>query len=108
VTNSKISFDTYVFDTLMRDLVGHDHSPSSFLVYVYIWMKASGRERNRVTLSYQALAEATGLSKSATQIAIRRLLRRQLLTAKKDGPTATPQYSLLRPWKRLAKLLAWA
>ncbi len=103
---SKISFDTYVVDTLLRDLVGHDHSPSSFLVYVYIWMRAGGRERNRVTLSYQALAEATGLSKSATQIAIRRLVKRQLLTAKRDGPTATTQYAVLRPWKRLSKLLA--
>jgi hypothetical protein len=100
---NKISVDQYVVDTLMRDLVGHDHSPSSFLVYLFVWMKAKGRERNRVALSYQALAESTGLSKSAAQEAVRRLVRRQLLTVKKEGPTATPQYSILRPWKRLAK-----
>ena len=68
-------------------------------------MRTGGRERNRVALSYQALAEATGLSKSAAQGAIRRLLRRQLLAVRKDGPTATPEYSILRPWKRLEKFL---
>lgn len=28
-----IPLDDYVVDTLMRDLVGHDHRPVSFLVY---------------------------------------------------------------------------
>jgi len=102
---SKVAVDEYVFDTLMRDLVGHDHSASSFLVYVLIWGRAKGGERNRVAMSYQALAGATGLSKSATQSAVRHLVRRQLLAVKKEGPTATPQYSILRPWKRWAKLL---
>jgi hypothetical protein len=105
VTNNRISVDVYVFETLMRDLVGHDHSCSSFLVYVFIWTKTRGSERHRVSLSYQALAEATGLSKSATQGAIRRLVRRQLLAVEKEGPTATPRYSILRPWKRFAKFL---
>ncbi|MGA7415024.1 MAG: hypothetical protein WBW33_31430 [Bryobacteraceae bacterium] len=102
---NKVGVDEYVFNTLMRDLVGHDHSASSFLVYVLIWGRSKGRERNRVALSYQALAEATGLSKSGTQGAIRRLVRRQLLAVRKAGPTATPEYSILRPWKRWAKLL---
>jgi len=101
----KIAIDEYVLNTLMRDLVGHDHSASSFLVYILVWGKSRGRERNRVALSYQTLAEATGLSKSATQSAIRHLVRRQLLAVRKEGPTSTPEYSILRPWKRWAKLL---
>jgi hypothetical protein len=106
VMENKVAVDEYVFNTLMRDLVGHDHSASSFLVYVLIWSKSKGRERIRVALSYQALAEGTGLSKSATQGAIRRLVRRQLLAVRKAGPTAIPQYSILRPWKRWAKHMA--
>jgi hypothetical protein len=31
---SAINFDVYVIDSLMRDLVGDDHSPSAFLVYL--------------------------------------------------------------------------
>jgi hypothetical protein len=102
---NKVAVDEYIFSSLMRDLVGHDHSASSFLVYVLIWGKSKGRERNRVALSYQALAEATGLSKSATQGAVRRLVRRQLLAVKRAGPTAIPEYSILRPWRRWDKLL---
>ena len=80
-------------------------APSSFLVYILIWGKSKGRERNRVALSYQALAEATGLSKSATQGAIRRLVRRQLLAVKKAGPTATPEYSILTTLEALGQVL---
>ena len=29
-------FDDYIIDTLMRDLVGHDHKPVSFLVYLWL------------------------------------------------------------------------
>jgi hypothetical protein len=88
----------------MRDLVGHDHSPSAFLVYLYLWSQVNGRERNRVAVSYQSIAEGTGLSKSAAQIAIKRLARRQLIVVTRAGPTAVPEYRILRPWQRLASL----
>ena len=35
--------DEYVLDVLMRDLVGHDKSPSAFLVYLHIWSQTEGR-----------------------------------------------------------------
>jgi len=46
------------------------------------------------------MAENTGLSKSAVQIAIGGLVKRELVRVKKDSPTATPEYRVRRPWRR--------
>jgi len=91
--------DAYVVETLMRDLVQHDHQPSAFLVYLHIWYQ-SARRRTQVQASHQSLADATGLSKSAVQAAIRTLARRRLIRATRDTPTAVPAYTVLRPWRR--------
>ena len=32
-----VTLDPYILDVLMRDLVGHDHTPSAFLVYLWLW-----------------------------------------------------------------------
>ena len=32
-----LRFDSYVVETLMPDLVGHDQKPSAFVVYLYLW-----------------------------------------------------------------------
>ena len=48
----------------MRDLVGHDKSPSAFLVYLHIWSQTEGRGVESAALSHQRMAESTGLSKS--------------------------------------------
>jgi DNA-binding MarR family transcriptional regulator len=93
-----VRFDRYVLDTLMPDLVLHDHQPSAFLVYLQLSYRA-GR-RNRVQSSYQDLADATGLSKSAVQSAIRSLTRRRLIRVTRESSTAVPQYTVLRPWRR--------
>jgi DNA-binding MarR family transcriptional regulator len=93
-----ISLDDYVFDVLMRDLVGHDRSPASFMVYV--WLAAEQQRRNKaVQLSYQELAVEIGISKSSVQLAVSRLVRRKLLVAHKENATATPIYTVLTPWK---------
>ena len=92
--------DEYVITVLMRDLVGHDRSPSAFLVYLHIWGESARQAKARVRTSHQTMAEATGLSKSAVQKAVRRLLGRKLIRAEKDSPTATPQYRVLRAWRR--------
>ncbi len=52
------TFDAYVVDALMRDLVGHDHRASAFLVYLVLAV-ASGDSAPR--LSHAQLAERTGL-----------------------------------------------
>lgn len=49
---------------------------------------------------YAKVAEETGLSRSAVQAAIRRLLRRKLVAVSRASATATPEYSILRPWQR--------
>lgn len=91
--------DAYVTDVLMRDLVGHDRRPVSFLVYV--WLTAEQQRRGEpVSISYTDLAESIGVSKSSAQSAVGWLLRRKLLTVKKATVTATPRYTVQRPWKR--------
>ncbi len=89
--------DTYVAETLMRDLVGHDRRPSAFLVYLAI--AAAGGDGAR-GMSYNDLAEMTGLSKRSTQDAIAHLARRKLIEVQRVGPTETALYRALRPWRR--------
>ena len=90
--------DPYVTDVLLRDLVGHDRRPASFLVY--IWLTAEQqRHASAVTISYQDLAESIGISKSSAQSAVAWLIRRKLLAATKPNVTATPSYKVLTPWR---------
>ncbi len=96
------SLDTYVTDVLMRDLVGHDRRPVSFLVYLWLDVEQQ-RRRAAVQISYQELAECMGVSKSSVQSAIRWLIRRRLLAASKENVTATPRYTVLSPWKDPAR-----
>lgn len=93
-----VGIDEYVFDTLMPDLVGHDHSPSAFLVYLFLWAGLYRTEQKRVAASLQQIAEGTGLSKSAVQAGMRLLKRRRLIMANRRSRTATPEYELLRHW----------
>jgi hypothetical protein len=95
-----IGIDEYVFDALMPDLVGHDHSPSAFLVYLFLWAELYRSEQKRVAASLHRVAEGTGLSKSAVQAGIRVLKRRRLVVVSMRSPTATPEYELVRHWIR--------
>jgi hypothetical protein len=94
--------DDYVTDVLMRDLVGHDRRPVSFLVY--LWLAAEQRRRNSVVqISYQELAESIGVSKSSAQSAVGWLIRRKLLAANRENATSTPRYTVLSPWKHATR-----
>jgi hypothetical protein len=93
-----IVVDEYVIETLMRDLVSHDKKPSAFIVYLYLWRRTLGQSRPSVHQSHQQLANATGLSKSAVQAAIKILTRRRLIETRRAGKTATPEYFVHRPW----------
>jgi DNA-binding GntR family transcriptional regulator len=93
-----IKIDDYVLEVLMRDLVGHDHSPSAFLVYLHLWSQTIGRREKSARLSHQTIANSTGLSKSAVQSGVRRLLRRHLVRVNRDSVTAVPEYRIARPW----------
>jgi len=91
--------DDYVVDILLRDLVGHDHQPTSFLIYLWLTYEAGRSRRERISVSYQTIADSVGISKSAAQTGVRWLLRRKLIEAKKSSPTAVPAYRVLRPWR---------
>jgi hypothetical protein len=97
-----LSLDDYVVDVLMRDLVGHDRKPASFLVYV--WLAAQQEQRKgAVQVSYQELAQSVGVSKSSAQAAVSWLVRRKLLAASKENATAVPCYTVKSPWKDAAR-----
>src|ERR1700721_3909370 len=96
------SLDLYVTDVLLRDLVGHDRRPVSFLVYLWLAVEQQRRD-TAVQISYQELAECIGVSKSSTQSAVSWLVRRRLLAASKQNATATPTYEVLSPWTDRSK-----
>jgi DNA-binding transcriptional ArsR family regulator len=99
---SSLALDGYIVRTLMPDLVGHDRQASAFVVYLFLWERtASGRQRN-VPISLRVIAEGTGLSKRAVQTSLAVLVRRHLVTARRDGPTSVPEYTVQRPWARRA------
>ena len=91
------TIDSYVFETLLPDLVGHDRRASAFLVYLVILTADRG---GRVALSYAQLAERTGLSRRAAQSAIALLRRRQLIETTRRAATDTSQYRALSPRRR--------
>jgi hypothetical protein len=100
--------DPYITNVLLRDLVGHDRRPASFLVYIWFTAEqqkyaqqkyAQQRRASAVTISYQELAESIGISKSSAQSAVGWLVRRKLLAVTKTTVTATPEYKVLTPWR---------
>ena len=103
--------DPYITDVLLRDLVGHDRRPASFLVYIWFTAEqqkqaqqsqAQQRRNSPVAISYQELAESIGISKSSAQSAVGWLIRRKLLASTKTTVTATPEYKVLTPWRSRA------
>ncbi|QSQ21538.1 helix-turn-helix domain-containing protein [Pyxidicoccus parkwayensis] len=97
---STVPLDVYIVETLLPDLVGHDRSPSAFLVYLHLWHRSAGSRERKVAASLAQVAEDTGLSKSAVQAALRLLKRRKLVKAERASLTAVPVYEVLRPWVR--------
>lgn len=93
---SMLPLDQYIVDVLMPDVVGHDKSPSAFLVYLYLWRVAGTRAR--VQVSYTTIATNTGLSKASAQRGVALLKRRKLLVASKASATSVPEYRVARPW----------
>lgn len=95
-----MQLDTHIVDTLMRDLVSHDRAPSAFLLYLFLWRQTRGEDRDAYGASLSELASDTGLSKSSVQNSLRRLKRRGLVTARRQGPTAACFYQVHEPWRR--------
>jgi hypothetical protein len=95
---ASFKLDAYVADVLLRDLVSHDRSPAAFLVYFFLAARA-GKARGGVTMSLAELADRTGLSKRAVQLALSHLRRRHLIRSAQAHRTAVPTHAVLRPWR---------
>jgi hypothetical protein len=95
-----IPVDRYVIDTLMQDLIGHDRTPSAFVVYLFLWRHSVAASAATVQSSLREIAEGTGLSKRGVQQALAVLARRQLIGIARTGITDVPEYTVKRPWLR--------
>ncbi|HEX8678965.1 MAG TPA: hypothetical protein VF683_03335 [Chthoniobacterales bacterium] len=94
-----IPVDDYVLDVLMRDIVGHDQKPAAYLVYLWLYGQAARTRWRPVAASLRMLADETGLSKSAVQVALELLRRRELINTSSAHATATPTHRVLRHWR---------
>jgi hypothetical protein len=97
---SQLAIESYLIDCLLPDLVGHDRRLSSFIVYLFLYRQASQQANWSVRQSHQAIAHATGLSRSAVQHALAHLQKRQLISTSRAHPTAVPLHRIQRPWQR--------
>lgn len=113
IRTSVFTLERYVTEVLMRDLVGHDHLPSAFLVYLFFRGRATADEANAksgrrrmhpVTISVRELATQTGLAKSVVQTALKVLQRRALIRmvsiSRTGRPAKATSYQVLRPWRK--------
>ena len=88
-----------MLDVLMRDIVGHDRQPAAYLVYLHLFGQAARNKWKPVPASLRMLAEATGLSKSAVQTALKKLRRRELVETTSEHATAVSLHRVLRHWR---------
>jgi DNA-binding MarR family transcriptional regulator len=95
-----MTIDGYVVDVLLPDLIGHDKRPAAFALYLFLYSTTRAAGRDSAHLSYATLADRTGLSKSAMQRAAAWLVKRHLIKVRTRSRTATPEYTVLTPWKR--------
>jgi hypothetical protein len=93
-----LRLDLYVVDTLMPDLVGHDHRASAFIVYLFFARQGAHAPSRSTRVSLAQIAEGTGLSRRAVQDAIALLKRRRLLSVTSESRTAVPEYVARQPW----------
>jgi hypothetical protein len=96
----RLEVDEYILDTLMRQLVGHDRQPSSYLVYLLLWRLSHGQGRRRVQIALMDIAEIIGLSKRGVQDGIAWLAKQKLISIERASMTAIPWYTVQRPWRR--------
>src|SRR6266536_153418 len=96
----QVTLDTYIVDTLMPDLVGHDRAPSAFLVFLFLYRRTVGAGVSSVQIRLSDVAIGTGLAKRAVQGSLGVLARRRRVPIQRASITAVPIYDLRRPWTR--------
>ena len=92
------TFDPYVLDVLMPDLVGHEHSPSAFLIYVYLSHRIEAAGGRAVQLSYATMALDTGLRASPRSAPSPCSSAGNWSASPALSRTSVPSYLVLRPW----------
>src|SRR5262249_10212804 len=95
-----IPIDDYVLDVLMRDLIAHDQKPAAYLVYLYLYGQAARKKWKPIAASLRTIADATGLSKSAIQVALAYLRGRESIAKTADHVTEPPRHRVLRHWRK--------
>src|ERR1043165_6794891 len=95
-----LPLDSYILDSLMPDLAGHDRQPSAFLVYLLLWKLTHGAGSGSAQGALRDIAENTGLSKRSVQSALAWLAKRKLIAVSRASITAVPVDSVMRPWYR--------
>lgn len=95
-----VPIDRYIIDPLMRSLIGHDHQPSAFFVYLFLWHETHGKKEPTTQIALIDIAEGIGLSKRGVQDALGHLAKRKLISVERESITAVPVYTVLRPWRR--------
>jgi hypothetical protein len=97
-TPPPVTLDAYILDSLMVDLIRHDRRPAAYIAYLALLRL--GGVCGEVGISLQALATASGLSKTTVQRSVAHLARRGLVFVQRAGPTEAPRYTVLQPWRR--------
>lgn len=88
-----VQIDAFVIDSLMRELVKEHHSPAAFLVYLFLWSEArKGSGWIAKKTSHQMIADGTGLSRSAVQLAIKLLKKLKRIKTRPNGKTGKPDH----------------
>jgi hypothetical protein len=100
-----LALDPYIVDVLLPDLVGHDRRPSAYLLYLVLWRRARSGDGD-VALSLKSMTEATGLSKRAVQDALEHLVKRKLVTARRESITAVARFEVHEPWAERRRRLS--
>jgi hypothetical protein len=103
---SPLLIDPYLVDVLLPDMIGHDKRPAAFALYLWLFAMTRGSGREAAFFSYATLTDRTGLSKSSVQRAVAWLERRELVRVRRPSATATPEYTILTPWRRVASVSA--
>jgi hypothetical protein len=72
-------------------------------LYLHLYGLAVRGRRWPVAASLRDIAEATGLSRSAVQVAMEILRRRELIATARAHATAKPRHRVLRHWIKAAR-----